>query len=359
MTEPSASLVSVVISSFNYAQFIGAAIDSALGQSYPNVEIIVVDDGSTDASRAVIAGYGDRVRAVFKANGGNASSINAGFAAARGDIVLFMDADDLLLPQAIERMVAAMRPGASAVQVPVMNVDAAGRPLGSVLPVLPKVWTPERIRRTVLRTGSYPYPPTSGNAYPRWFLERVMPMRAEYGGIDGILNCAAALHGDVVVLREPLVCYRFHGRNMGAASEIRPEKLHYYVSLDLPRNAFLVEEARRLGIALSPRRVERAFYFAQYRLVSRKLRPDLHPLRDDTLLRVTARFLEAAAVAPDRPLRRLAVALWGLAVALSPLSLAEPLVTLRFSSMKRPRALESFFQMLGLVRRMSGKQGAG
>jgi glycosyltransferase involved in cell wall biosynthesis len=354
-------LVSVVIPNFNYARFLGLAIDSALGQTHGNIEVIVVDDGSTDTSRTVIEAYGERIRSVFKTNGGPTSCCNAGFAVARGDIILFLDADDMLRPQAIECVAAAMTQGVSAVQVPVMTVDGEGRPLGSVLPLLPKDWTPAHIRRTVMRAGFYPYPPTSGNAYAKWFLDRVMPLSGERFplGLDGVLNGAAVLHGDVVVLRDPLVCYRFHGNNIAAAIDVPPERLNFYVSLDLPRNEFLVEEARRLGIKLTPRIVERGFYFAQYRLASRKLRPDLHPIKDDSLLRVVSRFLEAAAVAPDRLLRRVLIAGWGLAVALAPRRLARSLVSLRFSAAARPRGLDAVFRCLGLVRRTKRARAAG
>src|SRR4029077_3087176 len=79
-----------------YGRFLGRAIDSALGQAYPWTEVVVVDDGSTDESRAVIAGYGDRVVPVLKGNGGQASAFNAGLAASRGRVVIFLDSDDWL-----------------------------------------------------------------------------------------------------------------------------------------------------------------------------------------------------------------------------------------------------------------------
>src|SRR5262249_12811769 len=126
--------------------------------------------------RGIIESYGDRVRPIFKPNGGHISADNAGYLATTGDIVLFLDADDALHPTAIERVVAAMAPGVSAVQMPGMTIDQDGRPLGSVLPVLPKRWEPADIRRTVRRTGFYPYPPTSGNAYARWFIDRHDPL---------------------------------------------------------------------------------------------------------------------------------------------------------------------------------------
>src|SRR5260370_40785973 len=104
-------LVSIVVNNFNYGRFIGAAIDSALAQSYTRVEIIVVDDGSTDNSRDVISGYGDKVCAVFKQNGGQASAVNAGFRASHGSVGIFLDPDDGPIPKAVAECVRPGPPG--------------------------------------------------------------------------------------------------------------------------------------------------------------------------------------------------------------------------------------------------------
>src|SRR2546429_9532950 len=93
--------VSIIVNNYNYASFVGQAIDSALAQTYPNTEVVVVDDGSTDGSAKVIAGYGDRVIAVMKSNGGQGSAYSAGFERSSGDVVCFLDADDVLYPEAI------------------------------------------------------------------------------------------------------------------------------------------------------------------------------------------------------------------------------------------------------------------
>ena len=83
------ALISILINNYNYAEFLREAIDSTLCQSYPRVEIIVVDDGSTDGSRNLISSYGSEVTAVFKKNGGQASAFNAGVAASRGTFFAF------------------------------------------------------------------------------------------------------------------------------------------------------------------------------------------------------------------------------------------------------------------------------
>jgi glycosyltransferase involved in cell wall biosynthesis len=94
-------LATVLITSYNYAAFLPEAIDSALGQTHPEVEVVVVDDGSTDDSRETIARYGDRIVPVLQENAGQASATNAGFAASRGDIVCLLDADDFFAPEKV------------------------------------------------------------------------------------------------------------------------------------------------------------------------------------------------------------------------------------------------------------------
>jgi glycosyltransferase involved in cell wall biosynthesis len=84
---------------------LGEAIDCALQQTYPSIEVIVVDDGSKDNSLDIIKSYGERIVPVIKENGGQASAFNAGFARSRGEIICFLDADDLFLLEKVEHVV--------------------------------------------------------------------------------------------------------------------------------------------------------------------------------------------------------------------------------------------------------------
>ncbi len=103
------TLVSILINNYNYGRFLGDAIESALGQSYPNVEVIVVDDGSSDNSREVMAGFGSRIKPIYRENGGQASAYNAGFDAANGEIICLLDSDDLHLPDKVATVVKILR----------------------------------------------------------------------------------------------------------------------------------------------------------------------------------------------------------------------------------------------------------
>lgn len=100
-------LVSVVIPTYNGACFLAQTIESVLAQTYPNVEVLVVDDGSTDATWAITAGYGPRVRYVRQTNAGTAAARNRGVAEACGEYIALLDHDDLWLPHKLERQMPA------------------------------------------------------------------------------------------------------------------------------------------------------------------------------------------------------------------------------------------------------------
>lgn len=125
------SLVSVIIPAYNAARFIGAAIDSVFAQSYPAVELIVVDDGSTDQTAEVVGGYGDRVRYVYQQNARQAAARNRGLREARGELIAFLDADDVWLPEKLVKQVALLdvEPHAGLIFCGMRLVDSEGRVL--------------------------------------------------------------------------------------------------------------------------------------------------------------------------------------------------------------------------------------
>src|SRR4051794_29511738 len=107
MNEP---LISVVITCYNYARYVASAIESVLAQTYPNKEIVVVNDGSADESLAIISRYAGRVVVIDQLNQGHIAAYNRGFAASSGDIVVFLDADDLLAPEALSAVAGVWSP---------------------------------------------------------------------------------------------------------------------------------------------------------------------------------------------------------------------------------------------------------
>jgi teichuronic acid biosynthesis glycosyltransferase TuaG len=101
------SRVSIIIPAYNAAAFVAAAIDSALAQTHPDVEVIVIDDSSTDDTAEVIAGYGSRIRSHRQPNGGVACARNTGARLATGEWVSFLDADDVWVPTKVAAQLAA------------------------------------------------------------------------------------------------------------------------------------------------------------------------------------------------------------------------------------------------------------
>ncbi|MBK9174076.1 MAG: glycosyltransferase family 2 protein [Blastocatellia bacterium] len=102
-------LVSVIIPNYNYAKFIQRTIKSVLAQTYSNIEIIVIDDGSTDGSLRVLEEFGDKVMTIVQNNQGVSRARNRGFEASSGEFIAFLDADDLWLPQKIERQISCFQ----------------------------------------------------------------------------------------------------------------------------------------------------------------------------------------------------------------------------------------------------------
>ncbi|HEX3728835.1 MAG TPA: glycosyltransferase family 2 protein [Opitutaceae bacterium] len=125
-------LVSIVIPCYNAEPWLGAALDSALAQTWPATEIIVVDDGSRDRSREIARGYENRgVRVLAQANAGASAARNAGLRAARGAYIQFLDADDLLAPGKIEAQVRRLADGGAGVLASGAWARFAGDPAGA------------------------------------------------------------------------------------------------------------------------------------------------------------------------------------------------------------------------------------
>lgn len=132
-------LVTVVTPSFNQAEFLQATLRSVLGQSYPRIEYLVMDGGSDDGSREIIAAYGDQLAHwASEPDRGQAHAINKGLQRANGEIIGWLNSDDLYLPDTVAAAVAAFQraPDVDVVYGRLERIDAAGRPVPT--PLLPK-----------------------------------------------------------------------------------------------------------------------------------------------------------------------------------------------------------------------------
>ncbi len=327
-----ASQVSVVIANYNYAKYLARSIDSALAQDGAAVEVIVVDDGSTDGSRAIIESFGQKITAIFQSNAGQRAANNAGFAATSGDIVIFLDADDVLEPTMVREVLAAWRPGISKVQVLMARVDSDERPLGSTLPVIQTGLTPGNLRAWLLRHGEYPSPPGSGNAYAREFLNAIFPIGAERDSFtDSTCIAAAPLYGDVVTVAKPLVRYRIHGAN-DSNMAANPAVFGREVQRAVKRWEVIRDACSALDLPPPDEAMlARGKHLLQLRAASLRLAPDAHPLKPDGRLRLVRDAVRSVGERDFEPFgRRAMIAAWTVMVAASPNPMARWLIQKRF-----------------------------
>lgn len=131
-------LVSIVIPCYNRENYIQQAVDSALSQTYSNIEVIVVDDGSKDNSLGVLSNYGDKIQVISQSNKGVSAARNAGFYASKGEFIIFLDSDDWLSNDIVEHhiLTAEKWPDAD-----IYCADSRGvEEDGSLSPILKSSW---------------------------------------------------------------------------------------------------------------------------------------------------------------------------------------------------------------------------
>jgi glycosyltransferase involved in cell wall biosynthesis len=212
-------LVTALINTYNYARYLPFAINSVLNQSYPNIEIIVVDDGSTDHTREILAEYADQVRTIRSENGGQGQTFNLGIPKARGQLLMLLDADDEWLPEKVERMVefSELRPKAVMLYHRFQNVDDAGNELG--YPEPSTLINGNYRARYIKSGGSWWSPVTSVLVLRLGHIRQALPVPtyAHREGADTYLTDYCALTGEIAALPEVLTLRRLHGANHYAA----------------------------------------------------------------------------------------------------------------------------------------------
>jgi glycosyltransferase involved in cell wall biosynthesis len=211
-------LVTALINTYNYARFLPFAINSVLNQTYKNIEIIVVDDGSTDHTQEVLQRYAGRVMNIRTTNGGQAHAFNVGIPLARGELLMLLDADDAWLPNKVERMVefAAERPNAAMLYHRFQNIDAGGREVGVPQPV---ALTDGDYRKKYMHSGgSWWSPITSVLVFRPEHIRRALPIPsyAHREGADTVLTDFCAVTAEIASLPETLALRRLHGTNLYA-----------------------------------------------------------------------------------------------------------------------------------------------
>lgn len=199
------------MTNYNYAQYVGEAIESVLNQTYQNFEIIVVDDGSTDNSKEVLSeyerGHSDKVKVIYKENGGQASGFNAGFSAASGEIIAFLDADDYWYSNKLETVVKYHKTHAGIQHNLLIN---------NKIPFALLEDEVAKQKEMLEKYGSFGTIPTSGLSFRRQSLRGVFPIPEEYKVCaDLYLKMFFLQEGfDLYSLNKAYGNYRHHDNNI-------------------------------------------------------------------------------------------------------------------------------------------------
>jgi hypothetical protein len=342
--------LSILIANYNYEQFLSEAVESALAIDWPSKEIIVVDDGSTDGSRSVLESFGERITAIFKENGGQRAAYNVGFARATGDIIIFLDSDDVLAPSIMREAASQWTPSTVKVQVLMQSMDANGAPLPSVFPQLKKAPMPDDIRSWQRLTGYYPTPPASGNIYARKMLDQIFPLADEgFQWTDTYCISAAPFFGDVITIAKPLCGYRVHGRNAGAVSVIDVEKMRRDIRHGLAMFEYTKKLGDMRGAPLSHTAPWISLWLLPYRVASYKFGRSEHPIDSDSFLRLFGDAIRAFLTPQGYGRTSLVLVPWIFAVLLAPKALSKHIALWRFSPQSRPRFLRGLLGRLRLL----------
>ncbi|MEO1132753.1 MAG: glycosyltransferase family 2 protein [Cyanobacteria bacterium J06639_1] len=338
----SSPLVSIIINNYNYQQFLPEAIDSALNQTYQSIEVIVVDDGSTDNSKEVIDSYGHRITSIFQTNSKQGAALNCGFAACRGDLVMFLDADDYLLPEAVARIVAVWHPGIAKVHFRLQAVDSVRQPLGYFVPSVGMTLACGNVVQKLLHTSSYVSSPMSGNAYCRSALADIMPIPLEYfTTADDYLMISSPFLGDLAGIDDPLGAYRVHDSNQWALHTVSGSRFRRFVRHDLQNYALLQQRARDRCLDIPADLERRSLGRMWSRLASLRLDPQEHPVSSDRVYQLVFYGLRALWLHSNHnwKKRTLYSLLW-LWVGFMPLPLAKPGITWLYAPHLRPKTID-------------------
>jgi glycosyltransferase involved in cell wall biosynthesis len=211
-------LATIIITSYNHGSFLENAIESALNQTYKNIEVVVIDDGSTDRSPEIIKSYGSQIISSFEVNQGQSSALNRGFDKSYGEIIYFLDSDDSFALEKVEKTIDIFQknPEIGWCFHPLKYVDNNERPFAIYPP--PPIDGNKIIdyRHQIVNSGkNCPWgSPTSGLSFRRYLLEKILPLPITVTqSPDTCLRIVALALEKGYFLNEPLSTMRIHGSN--------------------------------------------------------------------------------------------------------------------------------------------------
>jgi glycosyltransferase involved in cell wall biosynthesis len=330
--------LSIIIANYNFRDFVGAAIESALAVDWPNKEVIVVDDASTDDSKTIIEGFRASVTAFFRPKSHQLGSHMFGFEQSTGEIIIFLDSDDLLEPEVMQEITKVWRSGVSKVQFRMNLIDATGAQLGTAIPQFPPKGDPDKLRRNFLRTMAYTTPQGTGNAYSRDFVQQAYSMATgTMRWSDTVLLTLAPILGDVLTIGRPLARCRIHTANNTGLRSLDPAKIRERLEEDIDKAALFLSVSRQLRLPVPRDPLRYSLNHLQYRLVSYLLKSSAHSFPEDTLSTLVYRLILSAIRSSQMPFRDRAILIvWAIVCALAPQYLRRKLVLWRFVATSRP-----------------------
>jgi cellulose synthase/poly-beta-1,6-N-acetylglucosamine synthase-like glycosyltransferase len=337
--------VGLVVINHNYREFVCEAVESCLGQNYPNCRVLVVDDGSTDGSLDVVAQFAGEAQIITGSRGGQASAINVAVASVHTDVYLFLDSDDLLDPAVVERVVDAFQrdPAAGRVQFHLEYCDPSGSRLGRFAPTrFQPLAEADRSRAVLEHNDDLSWSPMSGNAFRASTLRAVLPIPDAYYpeiGADMYLTNTTALIAPVVSMDWVGGRYRLHDRNWHVRIRHTAELSTRTLALSRATHVHLEQVARRMGLTLPDGGVgSRSLTFRAHEVIETMASETFQVQRRKHLTRLAASGAWTALRRQDRPWSiRLMYAAWFIAMAMVPRAGAGWVVERLFPPLVNPR----------------------
>jgi glycosyltransferase involved in cell wall biosynthesis len=323
--------ISIVIDNYNYGHFLSEAIESCLAQTHQPLEIIVVDDGSTDNSRDVLAFYRNSplIQIVLQRNQGQPAALQNGINRVTGDWVIGLDSDDYLASNCLEEVAKKISASVDWVYFRATVVDVNGNPIGVRPSRKLSLMQGEIWRQWILKGEVHTFPPQSFHCYSARFLRSVrlypndqvgqktavVPDR--YLSLHASFDCkAAAIDSELGFYREHDSAYKLRSRKLaGIRAKLRQQQIIEEIAY---------EKLRAAGVPTRPRfYVDSAYGHWSERLISLVYDPAGHPHRNDTKLTLFSRVLSTYVTSTSiRPFGLLRAFFQYGAIALAPRELA-------------------------------------
>ena len=260
--------------------------------------------------------------------------MNAGYKKSSGDLVIFLDADDLLWPSCVSEVIRYWRPNLMKLHFNLAIIDTTGKPLGSLYlkPPLPH----GDLREQLIADGTVVTMPTSGNVFPRAFLDQVMPM-PEVGwesSADAYLFNLAALSGEVGAIDEPLGGLRLHGGNVSAIvknGRVNKLGLRRFLQREILTDQSLAIFGQKIGARYRLGTLTGSLPHQQQLFLHEKLFSEDHFFGEKSTFHIFVLYMKHLLSSKDLPLyKKTIIAAWSLLVMLLPKAVAQPFVAIGY-----------------------------